>query len=55
MFTCCDGVMILASKQCNGYTDCKDGSDEFYCDEGNDNARWKRKNTFCTQLTALKK
>ena len=35
MFSCCDGVeMVLASKQCNGYPDCKDGSDEFYCNEG---------------------
>jgi len=34
LFVCCDGVqMISASKQCNGNPDCKDGSDEFYCDE----------------------
>ena len=41
MFTCCDGVMVLASKQCNGYPDCKDGSDEFYCDEGKDGGNVK--------------
>ena len=34
LFVCCDGVeMISAIKQCNGYPDCNDGSDEFYCDE----------------------
>ena len=34
LFVCCDGVqMISAAKQCNGFSDCKDGSDEFYCKE----------------------
>ena len=34
LFTCCDGGSIPGAEQCNGFRNCRDGSDEFYCSQG---------------------